>query len=319
MSEEPGKYITQDLTDALEMMGKGYNEPATVIEPPRKTLRRKKGEDFEEHESPAWIKFSTAFKDELPEIGGNALKVWIYIALSVNYHGEAFPGIMTIAKGIGLSHPTVIDAIHELEALNMLTVRRENRKANIYSISNEYVAVGRTQLVKKFAQSEGTMKEGDETMQISGANYETRIESNKRELEVNKNGADAPNFSEPLPVDWQIATDQKTIALPSQEQEWQAKVDIALMGICRYGADLEGLARAFIDGRRILPSKRELKGWAAAFREMKTAGVGANDIIQALGKLNDAGLTIADPWGVKKTAISLAIKSPFEQQQEVIW
>lgn len=194
MSEEPGTYRT-DADDALEMLGKGYHDgPSTVIEPPRKTLRRKKGEDFEEHESPAWIKFSTAFKDELPDIGGNALKVWIYIALSVNYRGEAFPGIMTIAKGIGLSHPTVLDAIRDLEALQILTVRRGEKRHNIYAISDDYVAIGKGQSVKKVAWSEGDDSTDHER---KSSNHETRVSSNKKEQEGNKSLATIPENSDP--------------------------------------------------------------------------------------------------------------------------
>lgn len=121
--------------------------------------------------------------------------------------------------------------------------------------------------------------------------------------------------AKPLPLDWQVLQGAEKLTLPSPEQEWGAKVDIACMNICRYGADLESLARAFMDGRRILPSKREYKGWALAFREMAQAGVSAPDVTLAIGKLTDAELTVADPWGIKKTAVALANKSHLSAEQ----
>jgi hypothetical protein len=151
MSEKLPEYVT----DALEMI----NHPSTIIEPPRKTLARKTGEGFEERDEPAWIKFSTAFKTEMPSISSNALKVWIYIALSVNYKGEAFPSIKTIANGVGLSHVTVLSDIKELENGGLLTVRRGEKRHNIYEITDDYVKIGRGEPVKNLYQSETVSKE----------------------------------------------------------------------------------------------------------------------------------------------------------------
>jgi hypothetical protein len=125
------------------------------------------------------------------------------------------------------------------------------------------------------------------------------------------NGAkekDAPT----LPLEWQIAAGKETVELQTEDQEWRANVDLACMGICRYGMDLELLARSFIDARRILPGKKSLKGWGAAFREMKSKGVTEKDIRTAIKQLSDGGMTIADPWSVQKTAISLANPMPSE-------
>jgi hypothetical protein len=176
-----------DTADALEMLGRGYHdEPATVIEPPRKTLRRKKGEVFAEHESPAWIKFSTVFKDELIDLSGNALKVWVFIALSMDYQGQAFPGVMTISAGVGLSHPTVLAAIHELENAHMLTVKREHRHVNLYTISNEFAAVGKTSIKNlssnpEFDESETHFDEKDSRFDESGVSSN---KNNKNEQEI---------------------------------------------------------------------------------------------------------------------------------------
>ena len=124
--ENKAEYIAEpsledDLKDAKEMMGKGY--PTVKIEPPRSVMERREGE-FEEIKHPAWIKFSTAFKAELKDIHPNALKVWIYIALSVNYNGVAFPGIRTIAEYVGVSTPTVVKAIKDTRIFGLIEVAR---------------------------------------------------------------------------------------------------------------------------------------------------------------------------------------------------
>ena len=153
MTEQPPEYVT----DALEVIG---SQPSVEIEHPRKIVTRKvRGEFFEETTTPAWVKFSTAFKDELSEIDGNALKVWIYIALSVDYKGEAFPAIQTIAQNIGLSHTTVIQHIKALEKIGLLAVRRKERRWNIYEITDDYVKIGKGEPVQKLESSRTTTKE----------------------------------------------------------------------------------------------------------------------------------------------------------------
>ena len=184
MSEKKAEYkvdqsITQDLDDAIEMLGKGY--PSVTIEPPRKLMEKRK--DFEEVSRPAWIKFSTAFKLEMKNIKPNALKVWIYIALSVNYSGVAFPGIRTIADNIGVSHQTVLTAIKELEDLGLLSVKRGEARHNFYQLSDDFVTIGRgTEPVQKLDQSnlEAPIGLNDTPDESSG------LDSNKKEQDINK-------------------------------------------------------------------------------------------------------------------------------------
>lgn len=112
----------------------------------------------------------------------------------------------------------------------------------------------------------------------------------------------------PLSVEWQIGLGAEKITIPSEEQAWEGKADIAVMNICRSGMDLQDLASAFIHQRRILPAKKtDAKGWANAFREMKQAGAKPEHIAQAIQKLGKDQMTIADPWSIKKTVIALAV------------
>jgi DnaD/phage-associated family protein len=129
-----GDNMTEEETqDAMEMLGKGYEHPSVVIEPPHVTMERRDNA-FKEVITPAFVKISTDFKDELATIDEVALKVWLYIALSVNrYSGKANPGLRTIAKGTGFAINTIQAALKRLETTyNLLTVDRESRKYNIY-------------------------------------------------------------------------------------------------------------------------------------------------------------------------------------------
>jgi hypothetical protein len=129
MSEEQADYITE----AMEMAGKGYEHPAVEITPPHAVIERR-GKEFQEVITPAFVKISTGFKEEMAGIDEIALKVWLYIALSVNrYSGKANPGLRTIAAGTGFAINTVQSALKRLETdYNLLTVDRESRKYNIY-------------------------------------------------------------------------------------------------------------------------------------------------------------------------------------------
>ena len=172
------------VTDAIAMLGAGY--ASIEIEPPRRTMKRIGRGEFEEVENPAWIKFSTAFKNELPDIDGNALKVWIFIALSVNYKGDAFPGIQTIANAIGLSHTTVISHIKSLEELGILSVRRGERRVNIYNVADDYVKIGHGEPVKKLESSDATSKENVPTSKENASTSKaglnlTRINQNEQD------------------------------------------------------------------------------------------------------------------------------------------
>jgi hypothetical protein len=126
MSEEQAEY----LADVLEMIN---THPTVEIEPPRSVVARRGRENIEE-DRPACIKFSTGFKKELSSIDAVSLKVWIFIALSINRNtGKANPGLRTIAAGVGMGVNTVQAALIRLDKkYNLLSIDRESRKYNIY-------------------------------------------------------------------------------------------------------------------------------------------------------------------------------------------
>lgn len=124
--------ISEEIQDAIDMLGSGYQESSIEIEAPRTVIRRTNGR-LEKVEQQAFIKLSTSFKTELTNISSDALKVWIFIALSINRETEiAYPGLRTISKSVNLAVNTVQKALKELESLNLLIVDRESYRFNIY-------------------------------------------------------------------------------------------------------------------------------------------------------------------------------------------
>ncbi len=145
MSEIKGEYKTGDpeVDDAMEMLGKGYSDAPLEIHP-QTTVIRRKGWEMVEEVVPAFVKISTAFKQEMASIDGNALKVWLFIALSINRNTEqAHPGIRKSAEKCGIAENTVTAKIKELEAAGLLSVNREYRKYNIYEVP-DYVSANKT-------------------------------------------------------------------------------------------------------------------------------------------------------------------------------
>jgi DnaD/phage-associated family protein len=152
--EERVDYVTE-TEEALDMLY--HQEPAIVIERPRVVAEKMPNGEFVERTIPAYVKYSTAFKEELKKISGSALKVWTYIALSIDEKGIAFPGIRTIAEGCDLSHQTVITVIKELEEAKLLHVVRGERRVNLYQPSDNYVAIFDND-PKAMSQKIGTVK-----------------------------------------------------------------------------------------------------------------------------------------------------------------
>lgn len=160
MSEEKTKYETE-IQDAMEMLGKGYDQPTVIIEPPRTTTARHNGK-MVEIEEPAWVKFSTDFKKELIDLNEFSLKVFLYIGLSVNWRtGEAYPGIRKIASETGMDKDTAAKAVQNLEERGFLQVFRREGNSNIYT-PVRYIAIGTV-------RPEGTVTDGvsDETAELS--------------------------------------------------------------------------------------------------------------------------------------------------------
>jgi DNA-binding PadR family transcriptional regulator len=144
--------------------------------------------------------------------------------------------------------------------------------------------------------------------------HDVNIESETTtETNTDKKNTSAKNADVPPPLDWQIVAGQP-IRLPTKEQEFDAAMDIAAMHICKAGADLEPLAKAFMRARGMTPAtRREYKTWGAALREMKTAGVTPEAVTASVARLKKDNLTIADPWAILKTARDISTRATTEQ------
>ena len=136
--EEKADYIT----DANEMIGKGYDQPTVILEEPRKYSARLKNGITVEVEEPAWVKFSTGFKKELKSMDEYSLKVFLYIGLSVNWQsGTSYPGTRKIAEDTNMAVNTVTKAIKYLEENGYLEVQRRNGNSSIFR-TVKYIAIG---------------------------------------------------------------------------------------------------------------------------------------------------------------------------------
>ena len=166
MSEDQEEYIT----DAVEMLGKGY-EPTLEIEEARKVTERR-GNKLVEAERSAFVKIYTSFKSELKDIDGDDLKVWIYLALSINRQTkDARPGLRKIAEDTGMAVNTVRSSIERLEVLGLLDVEKVDGKGNVYRPS-DYVSVSKFDTVTQtVSKNTGTVSKNDGTVSASRKDF----------------------------------------------------------------------------------------------------------------------------------------------------
>ncbi len=75
-------------------------------------------------------------------MGEYALKVFIYIGLSINFKTQsAYPGIRKIAEETGMDKDTVTKAVGELEEKGFLEVFRKEKSSNVYT-PTRYFSIG---------------------------------------------------------------------------------------------------------------------------------------------------------------------------------
>lgn len=279
------------VTEALDLL----HGPSVEIEPARTTIERRDGE-FKEVEKPAFVKISTAFKNELPNISGDALKVWLFISLSINRNtSRANPGLRTISTGVKLAINTVQKAIKELEGHKLLSVNRDTRHYNIYEVP-EYVSANKaeptvsngdtdTQSVSNPSQSVSNSgqsvspsvilnqrtRENQNTSSLSSKDYEqanakvTAIIENSKLAEWNGRSSFRPDHW-PL-VDWYHRVTGQDCP-KSKQKDWQK----AVMVWNDNGLKVEDLQAAFemdIKWRGVFTSPSQLTEKAIALRAQK--------------------------------------------------
>ena len=130
----------EDIEEALALLN---GESSVTIEPARKRVVRHRGRMLEVEDA-AFVKFSTAFKKELKDLGEHALKVFLYIGLSIGFEtGSSHPGVRKIADETGMAQNTAIKAVQELEDKGFLEVGRRDGASNVYT-PIRYISIGKS-------------------------------------------------------------------------------------------------------------------------------------------------------------------------------
>lgn len=203
MTETQSDYVTEAM-ELLQGVTLEISEPQKVVE--------RRGGKLVESDRPAFVKIYTDFKDELKNIDGDALKVWLFLALSINrYTKDARPGLRKIAEKTGLAVNTVRGAIERLETkYNLLDVEKEDGKGNQYHPS-DYVSVSkdtvsnRDTVTQTVSKSSGTVSKTAVT--VSGARKDS-AQLEELESTILKNSK--PNFKELKPSDYRKIPELKT-------------------------------------------------------------------------------------------------------------
>lgn len=151
-----------EVDEARALMG--WDGPAVEIEAPQ-TVSERRGGKWIESDRPAFVKIYTSFKQEMKDIDPDALKVWLFIALSVNrYSGEAHPGLRAISDGVGMAVNTVRAAVERLEMdYKLLQVEKEEGKTNKY-FPVDYVSAVRETVSPRDTVQNGTVSNSSGTV-----------------------------------------------------------------------------------------------------------------------------------------------------------
>lgn len=283
----------QELNDAIEMLGKGYDHPSLEIEPARTVIERRDGR-MQEVERAAFVKISTAFKAEMKDIDEVALKVWLYIALSVNRHSnKANPGLRKIAEETGFAVNTVRDAVERLEnKYGLLTIESGSGKSpNIYEPA-AFVSA------KKSVSSGNTQDSG-----VSVSSGSVSVSSGSVSASRQKN-AQPENQSNQSVTNAQIlksANAQVDAILDNElkaQKSWQGREKLP--------EPLRDLADEFVNLTGLRPQKKELAWWMGEFSDWLGFGIQRKDISAGVQYAKDHNFGIMQPSSLTKTLRMLA-------------
>jgi hypothetical protein len=109
-------------------------------------------------------------------------------------------------------------------------------------------------------------------------------------------------------IENQIFAGVSKVIMPTID-DYESRIDVAAMQICKYGQDLDKLAAAVMTALKIIPTtNKDLKSWAAGLRDLKNSNITPDYATAAAKKLLDAGMTVSNPYALKSTALSLMAK-----------
>lgn len=110
-----------------------------------------------------------------------------------------------------------------------------------------------------------------------------------------------------LPLEWQIAAGVENLEVSGQrEREMADAANLIATGTGSKAGEVYALAMAFMVERDLVIPHSSAKGNRKAAVTMVEAGVGPEQVREAVRKLTSAGLTVTDLFSVMKTAIDLA-------------
>jgi DNA replication protein DnaD len=100
----------------------------------------------------------TSFKQELKDLDGDALKVWIYLVLSINrYTKDARPGLRRISDDTGMAINTVRSKLDILETHGLLGIEKGQGVQSKYRPA-DYASVSKFDTPTVSKKSEGVSK-----------------------------------------------------------------------------------------------------------------------------------------------------------------
>lgn len=282
MSEQQEPY----LTDAMEVMGNGYDQPAAVIDPKRKVLAlRDKG--LVNYEVWGWVKTSAKFRAHIKILRGAKHDIWHYLALGVDENGNCKETIKQICEGTGYSHTEVISTLKELDELGYLSIKKDS-KGNTYT--PEFVARGGNKptenAVKKVESSLVDQVESSPSLEKSPSSI-SRVKRVKGANALSQAEIDQANAK----VDYILANNQP-------QKAWTGRELIR--------ADLLHYADWYHEVTGQVMTKRVQSAWWKALGEWKSEGLDISDL-QTAYTARSAWRTVTSP--VELTSDAAAIKA----------
>ena len=282
MTEQQPEYIT----DAMEMVGVGYDQPAAVIDPRRKVLAlREKG--LVNYEAWGWVKTSAKFRAHIKILRGAKHDIWHYLALGVDENGNCKETIKQICEGTGYSHTEVINTLKELDELGYLSIKKDS-KGNTYT--PEFVARGGNKptenAVKKVDSSPVDQVESTPSLEKSPPSI-SRVKRVKGAKALSQVEIDQANAK----VDYILANNQP-------EKAWAGRELIR--------ADLLHYADWYHEVTGQVMTKRVQSAWWKALGEWKAESLDISDL-QTAYTARSAWRTVTSP--VELTSDAAAIKA----------
>lgn len=252
-----------------------------------------------------------------------AYRLYGHLKRVAGENGKCWQSTETLAKSCGMSTGKVSDAKKELENVFPPLIRIVSKEkddgrtyheifiSDVWKINHDlFTKENPVHLVKGEARSPG------ETYPSRGERK--NIPTDQEEPTTGAKIAPIEN----LPLDWQIALGQDEIKLPTEDQNFMADCEIAVMNICKGAPHLEKLAMAFVLTRRIFPNKKQFSGWRSAIQAMydaKPNKVQPEHIITAIQELETwKPGSVQDPYSIQNKARTFANPMPEHPLVELV-